>query len=1037
MSGYGANRPITIAFIDLVGSTRIARGYSPDESQEIILKYRDAVEPAVERYGGYVARAFGDGLLVCFGHPHAHEDDPERALRSAAEAHLALKALSEEDGVTYRTHIGIATSLVLIGDEASRTRLQSDELFGEAPILAKNLQDLAGPSETVICETTWQRVREQFECEMLAPAWFKNYEEPVTAYRVQDEISGVRRLANANRRPSSNLLGRKSELDDLMDGWSSVRQNGLQVVALSGDAGIGKTRLLNAHRRHPALGRHHCLVYKCLTHYQKTPFFAFITQMELWMGIRADDSTETRLEKLRKHAAPMLDETLFATASALIAPTRAGDALLANLPEKAFHARVVEIFVTFMEHGARERPILVHFEDAHWIDPSSRRLLREGLPRIQDLPIQFVISHRCDFEPDFLPEDATRRLHLGALSGDAAREMVLAVPGADVLDAQTIDRIVSTTQGVPLFIEHYTRTILNGLRLTGKLPLADEPAPLPDQIYGLLFQQLDDAGPDRGVALAATAIGGSFDTELLAAAAGMNAEDTQPVIDRLIDQGLFAQSATDTDLAYRFTHAMVLEAGYHSLVKIHKKSLHERIAQYLDAERPELAERYPELLARQFRLAGIHDKAIEMYLQAGGRALARFANHEAVLHAERGIKLLPNLSDAARPWLEMQLHLLLGLADSALSGFGVARTLDAFRAAFDQSEALEDPRSFLRAAQGLYSAHFAHANYGEAGTIGRRIRSFAGKITDTRKLELAESMADRIEGSALIWQGEFSTARMLLERRFNAIGSGAESPAQDPAAHQTLASLGLVEAFTGNAAKATRLAEDAIAAARERGTPMAIGNAMLMACNIHQILRHPNAASHAAALEQYAIEQNMPFYVWGARSFMGVALYQDEDRVEEGYLLLNEAWPEYQRTAARANQVFVCVERAEGCRLMRRPAAGLESIEKGLRLVETFGERNFEAELHRLRGVLLHDLGDNTGEATGVIETALQIARSQSSRLFELRALMDLGELAVQGRADPGYLTALADLLDTWPEDDSLPELARAAHILGAASSHR
>ena len=806
------------------------------------------------------------------------------------------------------------------------------------------------------------------------------------------------------------------------------------MVTVSGEPGIGKSRLLSAHRQHPALGKHNTVVYKCLRHYEKTPYFPFSTQMEVWLGIRSEESREQRLEKLTSKMGAVLDPDQLEFVGSMLAPTPEGNRFLSAMSQDAFHEQMLDIFVASMHGLTADRPSLLHFEDAHWIDPSSMRLLRDGLARVRKLPVLLVISHRTDYSPDFLVDQPCTEIDLQRLTASQARSMVREQSGDRQLDDHAIDGIVGTTQGVPLFIEHYTQMVLDGRVDAGKLPSPDEPSRVPEKIYGLLFEQLDDAGPDKGVALAATAIGRPFDTRLLAAAAGMTAEETQPVIERLMQKGLLREARSDAELPYRFEHVLVQDAGYHSLVSPQRRAFHERIARHLTDERPELAEQDPELLARQFREAGIHDRAIAMSLKVCERALSRFANFEARTHAERSLKLLTNLPGDEQPPLRMRLQLLSGIANSALRGFGDSETLDAFRDAFEIAAELGDSKVFLRAAQGLFAAYHAHANYELAGSFGQQIRDKIGAKGSSLDSVYARATADRIEGSALIWRGAFRQAHETLSRALENTGSGNGTARTDASAHQTLASLALVEAFQGNADSATELAKKAIESAKLTGTPMAIGNAMLMSCNVHQILRHPDALSHAKALETFALEQRMPFYSWGARAFIGVALYQDEDRVEEGYNLLNEAWPKFQKTAARANQVFVCVERAEGCRLMGRHQDGLDAIAEGMLLVEQYGERNFEAELYRLNGAIQINLGGNSESAIESIETAREIATRQGSRLFELRALIELAQLSAAGRTETNFLDHLSELVDKWPPDCSSTDLKRAAELVSATT---
>ena len=370
------------------------------------------------------------------------------------------------------------------------------------------------------------------------------------------------------------------------------------------------------------------------------------------------------------------------------------------------------------------------------------------------------------------------------------------------------------------------------------------------------------------------------------------------------------------------------------------------------------------------------------------------------------------------------------MANSAEKGFGSAATLDGFERAYAIASGIGDHRVLLRAAQGLFSAYHAHANYDRAGEVGAEIHrkienGFAAQ--DTRNARIT---ADRIIGGSLIWRGEFREAHRILTR---ALELSREDSKRGASSHQTLASLALAEAYLGNTEAATRLSREAIAAARDGGSPMSVGNAMLMACNVHQILRHPDAGAHAEALEAYGREQQMPFYTEGARSFSGVALYQDPDRIEEGYGILEDAWPKFKETAARANQVFVCVERAEGLRQMGKPEKAMACISEGLSLSEAYNERNFDAELLRLRAALMIETGDNSADPVVILNSAVERAREQGAKLFELRALTELAPLVMNGQAEPCFLDSLEEALAAFADGEQSRDVTAARAALEAA----
>ncbi|MEM9062487.1 MAG: AAA family ATPase [Pseudomonadota bacterium] len=997
----GEFRPITVVFIDKVGSTRVSRDYDREESRRIIRLFRSTISEVIDEFGGTTERAFGDALLIGFGHPRVREDDAERAVRASQAVHAALSDLSTSEARPYEATIGIASDMILVGDERDRVALQSDEYFGAGPILASRLQDEAGAGETIICEATAAKVRTAFELQDLRGLELKNFDDPVDAFKVAGHVSATDRQSKADSGARTDLVGRKDELDLLIELWTRARTGTGQVALIEGKAGIGKSHLMSAQRNHPALGKHGLAVYRCLRFSATTPFFPFITQLELWCEIRASDAPEERIRKLENRFKAILDPSQFAIMCAMVVPDKAGEKLLGSLVPDVFHAKVVEIYLATLRAACATGPMLLHFEDVHWIDSSSRRLLDQVIPLLAELPIMMLLSFRPGTGVDPWTGDHVTHLKLDLLSSHVTRELVLGLPGTEGFDQDTIDHIADVSEGLPLFVEHYTSVVRDLVRAGRPLPVLGDPADVPEQVFGLLFEQLDDTGPDRHVALAATAIGRPFDRNLLAAAAGMGLHETDQAIERLIEHGLIVAARSDADLPYRISHAMLQDAGYRSMLTPQRQELHRRIAAYLEKHRFDLIDRAPELLARQFSGAGISDRAVEMFINAGRKAHARFANKEAIDHAKNGLGHLSDLAEPERSAQRMSLQFMLALAKSAEDGYGSAEALDAFTQSFDLAEAAGDQRVFLRSAQGLFTAHQAHANYHRAASYGEHIHRLIAEDHPAVDKRLGSSLANHMIGVARTWQGRFPEARIHLR---SALGlSDGEMPTGEygpPGTDQSMASLALVEAFMGNEADALRLTRQAISTARRSGSPLAIGNAMLMTCNVYQVLRHGDALSHARALEAYAAEQRMPFYEHGARAFIGVALYQHEDHVAEGYRLLKDAWPMFQKTASRANQVFVCVERAEGCLLLKDYKTGLAQVEEGLRLAAAYDERNFEAELHRLKGVLLLASGDNSDFAAEAITKAVSIARRQSAQLFELRALSTLADLAEDGRAN-------------------------------------
>jgi class 3 adenylate cyclase len=636
-------RQLTVMFVDLVGSTALSTRLDPEEMREVIRAFQDAVAGEIARFEGYVARFMGDGVLAYFGWPRAHEDDAERAVRAG----LALvKAIAQlEPGIEAR--VGVATGSVVAGDLIGRESADTDTVIGETPNLAARLQMLAEPGTVVISQATCRLVIGLFELDDLGPQGLKGFAEPLPVWRVAGETWAEGRFEARHTAGLTPLIGREEEISLLLRRWQQAKGGEGKVVLLSGEAGIGKSRLVRELRARLGGEPHIQLFYQCSPYHTSSPLHPLIEQIERAAGFERDDPVEAKLDKLEALLARgrvRLDQAVPLTAALLAVP--AGERYPAlNLTPEQQKRRTLEVLLEQLDSFARKQSVLVVYEDVHWIDPSTRELLDLVVERAQRLPVLALITFRPEFSPPWLGCPHVATLTLNRLGPPQGEELVHELTGAKTLPKEVRKQILAKTDGVPLFVEELTKTVLeSGLladagdhyELSGPLP----PLAIPATLHDSLMARLDRLASVKEVAQVGAVIGREFSYELLAAVAPISGAQLTEALDQLVGSELVSRRGKPPYATYSFKHALIQDAAYQSLLKSKRQQLHGRIGPVLEERFPETIEHQPELVAYHFTEARLAKQAISYWDRAGKRAIARDAQTEATAHFTRALELL-------------------------------------------------------------------------------------------------------------------------------------------------------------------------------------------------------------------------------------------------------------------------------------------------------------------------------------------------------------------------------------------------------------
>ena len=715
-------RQVTVMFSDLVGSTALSARMDPEDLREVISAYQKCVAETVGRFGGFVAKYMGDGVLIYFGYPQAHEDDAERAVRAGLELVAAVGALKTR--APLQTRVGMATGLVVIGDLIGSGASQEQAIVGETPNLAARLQGVAEPDSVVIAESTRSLVGNLFELEDLGSQELKGVAGVVRAWAALRPASVESRFDALHASGLTELVGREEELEILLRRWSKAKTGEGQVVLLSGEPGIGKFRLTAALLERIASEPHTRLRYFCSPQRTDSALFPITSQMERAARFAHNDTFQVKLDKLdallTQSSTPHQDAALL---SEMLSLPNDGRYPALELTPQQRRQKTLEALHVQVEAFARKNPVLMIFEDVHWADPTSLELLGRGVNRIANLPVLLLITFRPEFEPPWIGQSHVAALTLNRLTRDEVGMTIDRIAGNRLLPANIRQDIIERTDGVPLFVEEMTKAVLEvDSQSAAERMAAVVPSPLlavPATLHASLMARLDRLGSTaKQLAQIGAAIGREFSYALMAAVARKAEADLASALDRLTAAGLLFRQGAPPYATYLFKHALVQDAAYGTLLREPRRALHIRIAETLESQFAEIAENQPELLARHCTEAGLIEKAASLWGKAGQRSLERSALVEAAEQLTRAlgqIATLPATPALRREEIKLQVALITPLIHvKGYSAPETKATAERARLLIEHAEALgeplEDPLLLYSVLYGIWVANYIAFN---------------------------------------------------------------------------------------------------------------------------------------------------------------------------------------------------------------------------------------------------------------------------------------------------------------------------------------
>jgi len=991
-------RQLTVMFCDLVGSTPLSQRFDPEDLREIVGAYHRCVTDTVAGFAGFVAKYMGDGVLVYFGYPEAHEDDAERAVRAGLAVIDAVGRLATREPLNVR--LGIASGLVVVGDLIGTGAAQERGVVGETPNLAARLQALAAPGTLVIAEGTRRQIGALFELDDLGPQALAGFAGPQRAWRVIGE-SGVLSRFEALRSEATPLVGRNEELDLLLRRWRQVKAGEGRVVLISGEPGIGKSRLTAALSERIQGESYTRVRYFCSPYHQDSALYPFIARLERAAGFAREDSVEEKLDKLRELLTPgaQADVEIELLAELLSLPNSAARL---NLSPQRKREMLFEALLGQLAALARRRPVLMVFEDAHWIDPTSREMLDLMLNRVSRLPGLLIVTFRREFQHGWSGEPHVTALALNRLGGQDGAALVECLAGNAGLARTTVDEIVERADGVPLFVEELTKAVLeSGDRAAA---LAASPSPtlaIPATLHASLIARIDRLGPlVKEIAQIGAVVGREFGYELIGQVAQRPAAELRGGLDRLAEAGLLFSRGAPPHASYLFKHALVQDAAYGTLLRVRRQELHARVAAALEQDFADLVERQPELLAHHLTAAGDTERAVDQWLKAGQYAAQRLAHLEAIRHFERGLAILPTLGEGReRDRREVELQLARGLSLLTAEGFASTEAAKAYALARQLAEREDNIRPLFTAVYGLWQS-----------TVGSGMVASARELSD-RLLRLTEGSEDdglRLQAHHSAWSTSLFAGEPAAAREHCEAGRRLYDPERHRShrlvygGHDPGMCAGCMGAqaywLLGYPKRGLTLGSAALAMAERGGHPFSLVQAMLYNAMLHLDRGEPELALQLLdAAETLAAEQRLGFTL-EPRLLRGGAV-MTQGAFQDAVACLRQGL-EAQRTNQTRPLGFALL--AEVLVKQGEHTAALATVRDGLKTQDETGHGLWHAELHRVEGVALLGL-NRLEEARSALEAALRIARRQQAKAYELRAATSLARLwGEQGRRAEG-----------------------------------
>ena len=1017
-------RQVTVMFCDLVGSTELANAVDPEEMGALLRAFQEASTSSIARFDGFVAKFMGDSVLAYFGYPRAHEDAVGQSVRAANAIIEKIAQTRRPDGRPLEVRVGIATGRVVIGDLVGVGVAREHAVVGETPNLAARLQALAEPGTILVSETTHRLLGKQFESHSRGEHSLKGFATPIKVWQVGREAALESRFAAVGSRGPSPLVGRIDEMELLLSRWQLTRQGTGQAVLIQGEAGMGKSRIVDALSQRIGDEPHVRVICQCSPYHTNTALYPIMRHLELAAGFALEDSAACKLEKMVVLLAATDSNdatTINLMAELLSVPTDDRYGPL-QLPPGQRKAAIIAALVEQLARLAGQRPVLFVLEDAHWIDPTTQELVTRLLDGIAKTRVLALITARLEYFPPKTVGQAIAACTLSRLTREQCANLAAGTATGRKLESEVIDEIVAKADGIPLFIEELTKAVAESAS-------AESPV-VPATLQDSLMARLDRLGPAKEIAQIAAVIGQQFPRSLLDIVAE-RADDIEGGLLHLIEAGLVFVQSRATGPAYRFSHALMRDIAYENLLRSRRRQIHERVGRALIERFPESAEAEPEVVAYHFSNAQMPDLASTYHERAGDHAVARSAFAEAAAHFKAGhAEAVKSGTGEERTKRELALLLKLGPALTIIKGAQSADVEETYRFAHDAGTKAHDSVGLFKATWGLWLSANHRRELEIARDRAQELIALSGHLADP-DLQLE---AFHCRWSTALFRGEVPTGLEYTQegvRQYDPARHAWMGPVfggHDPGVCANMVRATIL-CFAGQTAQARASAAKGLSLAEGLGHPHTLCFALMNALATHQTLGDRERVGRLGPrLAELAEKYNFPpmrahallVSAW-ARAF-GTQIGPGLAIMEAEYPRATAIGPLYRYYAA----ILADVREQAG-----RTEDALALVSWALGTVTEPGVGMYVPELHRLHGVCLLKLGA-ADEGARALQTALDVATQQGAPLFQFKAALSIAKAGLaRGRSRQG-IAPLRTVCEELPAEFEAPELAEAREILAA-----
>ena len=1042
-------RQLTVMFCDLVGSTDLSGKLDPEDLRDVVRAYQETAAEVIERYEGHIAQYLGDGLLIYFGFPTAHEDDAQRAIYTGlgiAEVMGALNMrLTTEYGIELAVRIGIHTGPVVVGEIGGGSRHENLAL-GETPNIAARLEGLAQANTAVISPVTAQLVQRSFILEELGTHQLKGVAEPMKLYTV----IGPRESEHDDHEDMMGggfgaLVGRDEEIGLLLRRWEQSKEGQGQVVLISGEAGLGKSSLVEGLRVHVRQEGYTRIAFRCSPYTENSALHPVIEYVQQTLGWQREDAAETRLAKLEQRLAgyqfPSEDSIpLLAHLLSLSLPENRYPAL--TLTPQQQRQQVNDTLVAWLLEEAERQPLLAVWEDLHWADPSTLALLGLLIDEVPTVQMMNVLAYRPVFRPPWPLQSHLTPLVLNRLERTSIEALVRRLAGNKALPAEVEGHIVSKTDGVPLYVEELTKMLLESdllqeetecYVLTGTLSEASIPATLHDS----LMARLDRLPTIKEVAQLGAVLGREFAYEMLRALAVVEDSTLQTGLAQLVETELLYQRGRIPRAKYIFRHALIRDVAYQSLLRRTRQHYHQQVAELLEARFPEVVETQSELVAHHYTEAGLAEQAMGYWQQAGERAIQASAYAEAIAHLTQGMALLGTLPETpARLQRELDFQVPLAQSLFATRGMGHPEVEQAYARARELCEQIGETPLLFPVLRGLILYYQLQGQLPIAAQLGQQLLRLAQAQTEPERLMIAHNSL----GQVLFYQGDLTSAQAHHAEAltiYNAQAARVQTVERygfdiGVATHIWLAR---ELCYLGFLDQALQHSQAAFALAQEVSHPYILSFALVFTAEVYQS-RRETLAAHDQAAAAMTLATKHGFTQWSAYGmvFHGWALAM-QGQGEQGIAEMRQGIDAAQTQGAHVWQPYFLVLLAEAYGENGCPDQGLSVLDEALAVIEATGACWYEVELHRLKGELLLRQGSpNADQAESCFHQSLDMARQQHAKWLELRAAISLAHQWQRQDQGPEAYDLLTPVYAWFTEGFDTADLLDAKRLLDELS---